>query len=344
MAARVYSLETASEETPAPWQPGNPVIPEHIIWAYKFLNAGDSFAEELLNGYLRGGHQIATGDFLRDLSTSVDWGEDLSDYEDNIRTISIEEDINPIHAARLLFEGLKEMYLHDEVADDFEWADPMDEIAAFQAAAAVAVQKTQQTAIAATELYLSGLGIVNEGLDWIIVVNDVAEGHWESLAAALPGVSAGLVKAGGHFAIVTIAGRQLDKLDQAAFHALREFGLNGNLTTAGTVYDEYTYSVFLRHVFSSDSGRIIPPGDHQRGMLRTAMENLSPSPSSLHAAHHDFPWAQKEWFARHGIDVNNPAFGRWIKKDRHGSWHGNQGGEFNAWWREFERIEPPDQP
>jgi hypothetical protein len=343
MAARVYSLETASEETPAPWQPGNPVIPEHIIWAYKFLNAGDSFAEELLNGYLRGGHQIATGDFLRDLSTSVDWGEDLSDYEDNIRTISIEEDINPIHAARLLFEGLKEMYLHDEVADDFEWADPMDEIAAFQAAAAVAVQKTQQTAIAATELYLSGLGIVNEGLDWIIVVNDVAEGHWESLAAALPGVSAGLVKAGGHFAIVTIAGRQLDKLDQAAFHALREFGLNGNLTTAGTVYDEYTYSVFLRHVFSSDSGRIIPPGDHQRGMLRTAMENL-PRPSSLHAAHHDFPWAQKEWFARHGIDVNNPAFGRWIKKDRHGSWHGNQGGEFNAWWREFERIEPPDQP
>lgn len=339
MAARVYSLETASSETPAPWQPGNPVIPEHIIWAYKFLNAGDEFAEELLNGYLRGGHQIATGDIWGDLKTSVDWGDDLSTHEDNIRTISIEEDINPIHAARLLFEGLKEMYLHDEVADDFQWADPMDEITAFQAAAVVAVQKTQLTAIAATELYLSGLGIVNEGLDWIIVVNDVAEGHWESLAAALPGVSAGLVKAGGHFAIVTAVGRQLDNLDQAGFLALREFGLEGNLASAGTVFDEYGYSEFLRKVFTCDSGPITPPKEGQRGMLRSAMENISPRPSSNHAAHHDFPWAQKKWFAEHGIDVNDPAYGRWVKKDQHGGWHGNRGGQFNAWWRAVEAEE-----
>ena len=337
MAARVYSLETASEETPAPWQPGNPVIPEHIIWAYKFLNAGDSFAEELLNGYLRGGHQIATGDFLRDLSTSVDWGEDLSDYGDNIRTISIEEDINPIHAARLLFEGLKEMYLHNEVADDFLWDDPMDEIAAFQAAAAVAVQKTQQTAIAATELYLSGLGIVNEGLDWIIVVNDVAEGHWESLAAALPGVSAGLVKAGGHFAIVTAVGRQLDNLDQAGFLALREFGLEGNLASAGTVFDEFGYSEFLRKAFTSPSGRVAVP-DKQRG-LRQAMEQILPRPSSIHEAHHDFPWAQRDWFGEHGIDVNAPAYGRWVKKEEHRGWHGWKGGEFNAWWLAVEQAE-----
>ncbi len=339
MAARVYSLETASEETPAPWQPGNPVIPEHIIWAYKFLNAGDSFAEELLNGYLRGGHQIATGDFLRDLSTSVDWGEDLSDYEDNIRTISIEEDINPIHAARLLFEGLKEMYLHNEVADDFLWEDPMDEIAAFQAAAAVAVQKTQQTAIAATELYLSGLGIVNEGLDWIIVVNDVAEGHWESLAAALPGVSAGLVKAGGHFAIVTAVGRQLDNLDQAGFLALREFGLEGNLASAGTVFDEFGYSEFLRKVMSSDSGPVRVPLEKERGKLAQRMHQITPRPSSIHEAHHDFPWAQRRWFSDHGIDVNDPAFGRWVKKEEHRGWHGWRGGEFNAWWRAVEAEE-----
>jgi hypothetical protein len=336
MAARVYSLETASEETPAPWQPGNPVVPEHIIWAYRFLHAGDDFAEELLNGYLRGGHQIATGDFLRDLSTSVAWGN-IYTHEDNIRTISIEEDINPIHAARLLFEGLKEMYLHDEVADDFVWADPMDEVAAFQAAVAVAVAKTQITAIAATELYLSGLGIVNEGLDWIIVVNDVAEGHWESLAAALPGVSAGLVKAGGHFAIVTTAGRQLDRLDKDGFLALREFGIEGNLASAGTVFDEYGYSEFLRKAFTSPSGRVAVPEKH--GGLRKAMEQISPRPSSIHEAHHDFPWVQKEWFAKHGIDVNDPAYGRWIKNEEHRSWHGWRGGEFNAWWRAVEESE-----
>jgi hypothetical protein len=238
------------------------------------------------------------------------------------------------------------MYLYDEVADDFIWEESYNEIVAFQAAAAIAVQKTQQTAVAATELYLSGLGIVNEGLDWILVVNDVAEGHFESLAAALPGISAGLVKAGGHFTIVTMAGRQLDHFDHMGFHGLREFGINGNLTTAGTVYDEYGYSVFLRDVFSCHAGRIDPPethGDLKRAMID--MEDSYPRPrNGVFDAHHDFPWAERDWFARHGINVNDPAYGRWIRKDRHGEWHGWAGGEFNAWWRQWINDELPDQP
>jgi hypothetical protein len=69
------------------------------------------------------------------------------------------------------------------------------------------------------------------------------------------------------------------------------------------------------------------------------MEQISPRPSSIHEAHHDFPWVQKERFAKHGIDVNDPAYGRWIKNEEHRSWHGWRGGEFNAWWRAVEESE-----
>jgi hypothetical protein len=213
------------------------------------------------------------------------------------------------------------------------------ETEAFRTAINEAVTKTQQTAIAATELYLSGLGIVNEGLDWIIVVNDVADGHYESLAAALPGISSGLVKAGGTFTILAVGGRQLDQLDQAGFQALHEFGLDGNLASAGTVFDEYGYSEFLRKVFTCDSGPVRVPPENERGKLARAMHNVTPRPSSIHEAHHDFPWAQRRWFADRGIDVNNPAYGRWVKKEEHRGWHGWQGGEFNAWWRAVEAEE-----
>ena len=202
---------------------------------------------------------------------------------------------------------------------------------------AAAIQQTQETAIAATELYLSGLGVVNEGLDWIIVVNDVSEGHWESLAAALPFVPAGLVKSGGHLIIRKVSGEVMDSLETTGFHALREFGLNGNLATTGTVYDEFGFSEFLRKGLSSNSGPVAVPTNSKK--LGAAMKQILERPSKLHEAHHDFPWAQRNWFADRGIDVNEAVYGRWVKKEEHRGWHGWRGGEFNAWWKAVETAE-----
>jgi hypothetical protein len=61
--------------------------------------------------------------------------------------------------------------------------------------------------------------------------------------------------------------------------------------------------------------------------------------STKYETHHDFPWQQKKWFADHGIDVNDAAYGRWVKKEEHRSWHGWRGGEFNAWWRAVQDAE-----
>lgn len=345
-AGRTYSLQDASSETPPPWQPGNPVIPEHVIWAYRFLNADDTFAIELLDGYLRGGHKIETGDVAGDLDLDVALGNLLTD-DDNIWTIQIEEDINPVLAARLLFEGLKQASPYKEVFDHYAFEDPMDEILAFKAAMETAVQKTQETAIAATEIYLSGLGVVNEGLDWIIIVNDVSEGHYESLAAALPFIPAGLVKTGGFLKLKKLSGEITDSLDTAQVATLKEVATTRKLATIGTVLDDEGYSLFLRKVVTSDSGPITIPT--RRATLKDRMAAISPRPGGAlgwmkYEAHHDLPWEMRSWFAKHGIDVNDAAFGRWANKTDHKAWHqgDGRGGAFNAWWKKVEADELDD--
>jgi len=55
-------------------------------------------------------------------------------------------------------------------------------------------------------------------------------------------------------------------------------------------------------------------------------------------AHHDFVWKEREWFARRGIDVNNPAFGRWVPDELHKKWH-NQHPKFNDYWENLRLLE-----
>jgi Predicted lipoprotein of unknown function (DUF2380) len=58
---------------------------------------------------------------------------------------------------------------------------------------------------------------------------------------------------------------------------------------------------------------------------------------------------QNGWFAEHGIDVNNPAFGRWVSVYDHRTWHSGirmgQGGRFNNAWKQFinaeRQLNPP---
>jgi hypothetical protein len=57
-------------------------------------------------------------------------------------------------------------------------------------------------------------------------------------------------------------------------------------------------------------------------------------PGAGYHAHHDFPFAFMEWFASKGVDVNQAAYGRWVKREEHLPWHGRAGGEFNQWWKD----------
>jgi hypothetical protein len=128
---------------------------------------------------------------------------------------------------------------------------------------------------------------------------------------------------------------------------LKDVAATRKLATIGTVLDDEGYSLFLRKVLTSDSGQITPPT--RRATLKDRMAAISPRPGGLfgwmkYEAHHDLPWEMKDWFAKHGIDVNDAAYGRWANKADHKAWHqgDGRGGAFNAWWRQIEIDEIED--
>jgi RHS repeat-associated protein len=83
-------------------------------------------------------------------------------------------------------------------------------------------------------------------------------------------------------------------------------------------------------------GRVpgIPPPTN-RGGLRPAM-GQPPDGLRNPQAHHDLPWTYREWFAAEGrgLNVNDPAHGRWVSGTPPGD-HQRWSGQFEAEWRDF---------
>ncbi len=69
-----------------------------------------------------------------------------------------------------------------------------------------------------------------------------------------------------------------------------------------------------------------PPTD--RGGLR---KNMGDPPGEGYHAHHMLPWKFKEYFAKAGLDVNDPQYGSWIKEERHLGFSY----DYNQKWGEF---------
>jgi len=76
---------------------------------------------------------------------------------------------------------------------------------------------------------------------------------------------------------------------------------------------------------------ITPPTN--RGGLRQAMEQ-PPTGMTNPNAHHDLPWTFRDWFARRGLNVNDPRFGRWVEGTPPGE-HQRWSAAFDAEWRQF---------
>ena len=109
--------------------------------------------------------------------------------------IRVHKDLNPIEAAQELMErlidasGLTEVRQH---LDHTGFSNTETLIASYkqsvkQAAAAVAL---------ASELYLSGISIVNEGADWVITIHDLSEGNYYAAIGLLPLLPASVGKTG----------------------------------------------------------------------------------------------------------------------------------------------------
>ena len=76
------------------------------------------------------------------------------------------------------------------------------------------------------------------------------------------------------------------------------------------------------------------------GGLRREMDRLGSPPSNIATpqAHHSLPWHYREWFAKRGLNVNDPQFGAWVDatpglSGNHQSWSR----AYNQEWSDFIR-------
>ena len=69
------------------------------------------------------------------------------------------------------------------------------------------------------------------------------------------------------------------------------------------------------------------------------MEAIQKAPFPTAQAHHDLPWNFKNDFAKVGLDINDPAFGRWISQLDHNVWHTQMQKPYNDFWNDFFVLE-----
>ena len=263
---------------------------------------------------------------LRDVWHDYDYDESYVGYPQGRITISIENDDSDMHpgiAAQYLWRGLNEAlkntHFRKAVQEAEGGLESTVEIAALTSWRAEVGPAACEAGVAAAGLYLSGIGIVCGPVETIILVNDLSQGHCSAMAAAMPFLPRALVKAKPMKWVRKSSGETLETIgDVAKLDAAKGLFGRRSLRDAGVTMEEYQFNRFIRKAMTEAGGPIQAP--LRREGLREGMERVSLIPKHAYPnpqAHHDFPWKHKDWFAEHGIDVNNPAFGRWVKRERH---------------------------
>jgi hypothetical protein len=332
-----YPAPTVSAARPAGaavagWtEPGDKITRKDLLDAYEWIYGTNEDAMTLLNAFLENGNIIT----LKGV-----WGELDVNYffrTDNKIEIEIEDeddDVNPVVCANLLHAGLYRALAYPPLNTH---PDVTANIDLFVASRVAFAQKAAEITATTAELYLSGATIVSEPLDWLIIVNDVSEGHYESLAGMLPFVPAGAVKAGAKpLRIATKAGRLLGEItDPLHIEAIARASRKRAFTDKIAILEEAG--------ISDEMIAILGRGDEllaskSRANLKKRMLKKGEVPPGFEA-HHDLPWEFRQRFAEAKLDVNDPQFGRWAHPDDHSHWH-YEDPKFNDVWEDFFYGEP----
>lgn len=365
------ALEDVADLAPAAgaqdfWKPGDAIERHHLLSAYRFIYA-DDLSQALLEAFLRdeadGVAELSLENVLgdHDVDNTVGGGYQI-EIEHN------DSDMNPALAASYFHHELIsevigyysfKQHLQD-VLDDLDLHDGWGVVGELEAQVQQYWTKARaeigaETAVIAGECYMAAIGIVNEGADWIMVIGDIGEGHYTSLAAMLPFIPRGLVQTGRRLSVRTRSGQVVHQFDASELDAIRELYRVNDLRVMGTIMDEAELTTSLRRLLAGNGGRIPVPTN--RNGLKNRMLDIGPAPSwgrSVRGpsgkqqitarAHHDFPWKEREWFAEHGIDVNDPAFGRWVSETDHVQFHNATTPKYNDFWDQFISKEDPNNP
>jgi hypothetical protein len=260
--------------------PNGRQLSERDVLTYFKLIYGDQ-GEKLLSAFSKSGGRLKI--------ESPWFGKSALDTRNAWRPqqIRVHRDLSPIEAAKELMDrlidasGLTEVRQH---LDHTGFSNIETLIASYkqsvkQAAAAVAL---------ASELYLSGISIVNEGADWVITIHDLSEGNYYAAIGLLPLLPASVGKTG----VVLKHGQQTMRISAEA----------------------------VRGVKSLPVGELIELLESTRKLSRNMVKAGIDRPAGT-AAHHIVPAGLKKFrsagkarsiLSRFGISVENAANGVYL--------------------------------
>ncbi|MGB0370736.1 MAG: hypothetical protein ACPGN3_05245, partial [Opitutales bacterium] len=281
---------------------------------------------ELLSYFQQANGEIILDDFADNCDLDY-WGVERP-------RIEIEEDKDPIWAANCLMEKLRQsMAYYDIRKVILENGD----LALLSQAIQQQAQGAAEVGLAAANVYLAGLSLVNEGTDWVVTINELAQGEYTAAIGFIP-----FIPAGARFVIQRADGTVVQSFSSEVVdqirNALRVLGKDrarSRLDRMDALSDLLDQNIITRGHLEAfyDSGLIKVSEGRSRALLR---ELLSPKPSGMRnpRAHHDLPLEFEREFISAGLDPNN--YGRWVPNALHREWHrGAGGGFFNDEWEEF---------
>jgi hypothetical protein len=327
--------EVAPQQTPLPrWhEPGDAITMTDLLTAFRILYPDDE-AQDLLAKFYAAGGVIKLEDISPDLKVS--WWHPGASWAPIIKIEADDAEVGgqkytPAGAANLLWRGLIQSLGSPAMAQQLD-TDDLDWWIAHQQEYA---KSAAEITVGATEIYLSGIGLLSEGADLILVISEVLDGNGKALVAALPFVSVGMYKYLKRTdGILKVAHPQNGSIAQMTNQQLSEFSemyYLGNKLNGAAEVDFALLGPKLREWLTAPGGKIDPDEIGVHGKLRQEFEKISPAPSTNHHCHHDLPWDLRREFAQIGVNVNDPLFGRWMTKERHSQIHGSEG--YNEWWK-----------
>jgi hypothetical protein len=335
-AAMAEPLSEPEEEEPGWREPGDTITHQDLYTAYRFIYP-DKLSNIMLDVFLDeiGEDRI----HLEDVLFNYDFDYFFLPFAADpiIRIENDDSDMNPALAAQYLWLGLNQAFVEDR-SFRIEVENAVNAVSVDLGIEAMihwrenAGRVAAEAGIAATEIYLSGIGIALEGVDWVLAIDEATDGNYAAvIAGALPLVPVAVLR-GNKLIVRRVSGEVLEEIPVAKLDAVHDIYRASDIKAKGVLMEDYNMKLFLREALSGAEGPIKPP--RWRNGLKYKMKRLAPGDIPKgHKAHHDFIWAEREWFAQRGIDVNNPAFGRWVPDELHNKWH-NQEPKFNSFWRD----------
>lgn len=331
---------------------GREITEKDLYDAYRFIYTGDDVATKMWEAFKEtcqtGQTMLVFEDFIGEFSMGKPgkWiGPVIARDPERrfgemfvIRIDHDDRDMNPAKAAQFLRAGLSqalvEDWFFDMVKEKLNTPEAVLELYIERQQEALA--KVLRDATVASKLYFAAIGIVHKGGDWIMVVSDLIDGDLSTLAAVIPIIPRGLIAAGKNFRIAQRSGTIVDNFDSEQFAALRRVYENSweradQLSTA-------LVTPQFRTALQRSGQALTAPA---KRTLRTRLAAVSSHPGSVDIVEfYDFPWRHRKWFAKHGFDVTDPNFGRWISAKEAKKWSA----EHDKFWDDFIAAEQANRP